>query len=296
METIRLVVRGEMLKGYALAVPLRHATVTFRDAPLSQTQLADFDAIAFVQSDQLSIGEVQQLANFGKHILVAADACQSQQDLAILTALKSSAPVQIAVLNPVHFLPSRKLIRQRLESGKLGVPGLVRIHSWWPAGKSRTSVGTVPLRLLCELEFAVSLFREAPQRIYAVQCRESDSSLGAYLQVHLGFSSGWMALIDYTDRLPPGDGYSSMHVIASHGAAYSDDMQNRQLLFRGGRPQSWLIDESLDQWSEMLQEFVDGLQETRHLTEKLPGWTNAVKVASAVVQSLDQRRAVALSV
>lgn len=295
MEMIRLLVRGDNLHG-SWTIPLREATVTFRSAPSTQTQLGDFDAVAFVQPDQLNIGEVQQLADAGKHILISADACQSQQGLATLMALQKNGPMYIVVVNPVHYLPSRKLIRQRLDSGKLGIPGLVRIHSWWHVDKNRTIASTVPLHILCDLEFLLSLFQEAPQRIYAVQRKSSDPSPGVYLQVHLGFLSGGMALIDYTDRLPPGDSYGSMNVIASCGAAYSDDMQNMQLLFRGGHPQSLRVGESSDQWAEMLQEFVDGIRAQQNLSHKRPDWRGAFTVASAVMQSLEQCRAVAISV
>ena len=34
------------------------------------------------------------------------------------------------VINPDRFLPSRQLIRQQIEAGKLGEVGLIRIHRW----------------------------------------------------------------------------------------------------------------------------------------------------------------------
>lgn len=101
-----------------------------------------------------------------------------------------------------------------------------------------------------------------------------------------------MALIDYTNRLPPGDDYVSLNVIGSHGAAYADDHHNMQLVYRGGHPQSLRVDETSDQWTTMVQEFVDGMQVNRDFRAGLLAWTNAVQVADAVLTSLDRHRAV----
>jgi hypothetical protein len=147
---IRLLVCGKHPKEDSTAIPLRGATLLFREAALSQTPLSEFDAVAFVLPDQFSIDEVRRLAGAGKDVLIVANACESYQDLAMCFTIQSSASVQIALLNPLQFLPSRNLIRQRIDSGKLGVPGLVRIHSWWPADNNRRETVALPSPLLCE--------------------------------------------------------------------------------------------------------------------------------------------------
>ena len=43
-----------------------------------------------------------------------------------------------------------------------------------------------------------------------------------------------MALIDCAQTLPQGDGYFSLSLIGSTGAAYADSHHNRQLLYGGG--------------------------------------------------------------
>ena len=78
------------------------------------------------------------------------------------------------------------------------------------------------------LDLANWLFGAPPDRVYA---RAAEPG---YLQVHLGFSGGGMALIDVSDDLPPGDGYRSVTVIGSDGAGYADDHRNRNLVFGGG--------------------------------------------------------------
>ena len=40
---------------------------------------------------------------------------------------------QVVVVNSDQFLPSRQLIRQQLDTGKLGEVGLVRVHRWEPS-------------------------------------------------------------------------------------------------------------------------------------------------------------------
>lgn len=294
---IRLLIRSEEPKWYSPAIPLRGATVTFSRAGSGQPAIADADAVAFVQREQFSADEVQRVVESGKHVLVAADACSSQQTLSSLISegkSRNGSAVKIAVLNPVQYLPSRKLIRERLESGKLGVPGLVRLHSWRRYGNDDKPMG-VPLPLLCDLEFAISLFRERPGVLYAVQSEGTESLSGNYVQVHLGFRESGMALIDCTNRLPAGNDYASLNVIGSLGAAYSDDLQNTQLLLRGGPPQALRVDESLDQCAVMLQEFVDRLTAKEGFSAPLQAWSDAIEVASAVMKSLDERRSVSLS-
>ena len=98
------------------------------------------------------------------------------------------------------------------------------------AAADRCSALSVPY-----LDLANWLFGTPPDRVYA---RAAEPG---YLQVHLGFSGGGMALIDVSDDLPPGDGYRSVTVIGSDGAGYADDHRNRNLVFGGGRrgrPQS----------------------------------------------------------
>jgi hypothetical protein len=103
-----------------------------------------------------------------------------------------------------------------------------------------------------------------------------------------------MALLDFTDRLPPGDGYRSLSVIAFNGAAYADDHQNMQLVYRGGSPQAVRTEERAGQLAAIAQDFVDGLRTGRDLTTASEtAWRDVFVVADAVGQSITCGQAVA---
>jgi hypothetical protein len=99
-----------------------------------------------------------------------------------------------------------------------------------------------------------------------------------------------MALIDYSGRLPGGDGYDSLSVIGSAGAAYADDHQNRQLAYQGGCPRAMLTGEGDAHLTTLVQEFVDALR------TPLPAlWQPASStVIDAISRSLASRQAVRL--
>src|SRR5207302_1941129 len=103
---------------------------------------------------------------------------------------------------------------------------------------------------------------------------------------------GGMALIDYTDLLPPGDGYQSLSVIAASGAAYADDHQNMQLVYRGGAPQAVRPDETTRQRTAILQDFVDAMSADRALWSD--HWHDIFFLGDTVQQSLAAQKAVAL--
>src|SRR5262249_132576 len=114
---------------------------------------------------------------------------------------------------------------------------------------------------------------------------------GRFVQVHLGCSGGGMALIDYSDRLPPGDAYQALSVIGSAGAAYADDHQNMQLVYGGGRPRAVRTDEGIRYLAALVQEFVDCLQPGQDTPEDLTSWRTLWAVVRAVEQSLTVRQA-----
>jgi predicted dehydrogenase len=206
-----------------------------------------------------------------------------------LSRAARAAGVQFAVVNPDRYLPSRQLIRQQLGNA-IGEPGLIRLHHWLPAGSAPDAAG-LPDPLLRDLDVTLWLAGRRPEHVYAVERRVD----GRYVQVHLGFPGGAMALLDFTDRLPGGDGYQSLSVIASSGAAYADDHQNVQLLYRGGHPQAVRTGEQAGQLAAIAREFVDALRAGRDLmTANAATWKDVFTVADAVRQSLASGRAVAL--
>jgi predicted dehydrogenase len=190
--------------------------------------------------------------------------------------------VHFAIANPDRFLPSRQLIKQQIPD-KIGQAGLVRIHRW----ESNPATGS----MLRDFDIALWLVGSPPDRVYAVENRVADKRI---IQVHLGFP-GSMALIDYTDGLPPGDGYQALSVIGSTGAAYSDDHQNMQLLYRGGRPQAIRTEEGVRQAVDMMQWFADALKTGRDLSVYIKAWQQVFAVHDAIAESLASRRVTPLT-
>jgi hypothetical protein len=103
-----------------------------------------------------------------------------------------------------------------------------------------------------------------------------------------------MALVEYAGRLPPGDGYQSLSVIGSAGAAYADDHANMQLVYRGGRPQAVRTDEGAGHLAALVQEFVDALAAGRDTSGTVTAWQRVWAVVDAVQRSLEARQAIAL--
>ncbi|MDE0740759.1 MAG: hypothetical protein OSB83_16310 [Planctomycetota bacterium] len=184
----------------------------------------------------------------GKHVLGAAPVADSQQEAGTLLKAAEEAGVFLAVGGLAVNVPANRVILDRLSSGKLGEPGLLRVHCW--SGGSSRSLAS---KLYGHIDLAIRFFGSSPAELYCVA--RGDQS---YLQAHLGFAAGGMAALDFSDRLPEGQGYDSLSLIGSSGAAYSDDHHNSHLLFTGGNPAA-LIDDCGDGLVHDVQGFVDAL-------------------------------------
>ncbi len=228
----------------------------------------------------------EDLLRTGVHVLLVAEPCPSAIAIDVLRGAARRAGVRCAIVNPDRYLPSRQLIRKQLV-GPLGEPGLIRSHRWEPGAAHE--VAGLPEPLLRDLDVTLWLAGRRPDRVFA---REQKSDAGRYVQVHLGFPHGGMALLDFDSRLPAGDSYHSLSVIAQNGAAYADDHQNTQLLYRGGNPQAVRTDERAGQLAAIAQEFVDTLKQGRGLSEG--AWPDVFALASAIEESLTTGQAIAL--
>ena len=264
---------------------------------LHRTTIAQFDYIAQFtgqapESDLVVLSAshdpkiVLDLLAAKLHVLLVADRVPSR---VVLESLYAATGVQLAVVNPDRYLPSRQLIRRQVGT-TLGEPGLIRSHRWIPISTLNESEFTD--LLLRDLDSTLWLAGRLPDRVFALESKD-DGSLGRYLQVHLGFPGGGMALLDLTNRLPPGDGYASLSVIAATGAAYADDHHNMQLVYRGNRPQALRTDEQSRQYAAMAQEAIDGITLKRDCSSGLTDWRNAWNVADAVERSIKTGQAVA---
>ena len=218
-------------------------TITADSMEAALRHEAEFDA-AVVDSSADAAGAIAA----GKHVLVAAPVADSPEEAEALLSVAEEAGVFLAVGGLPGNAPANRVIRDRLSSGKLGEPGLLRIHCW--NGESNRSLAA---KLFGHIDLALRLFGSSPAELYCVA--RGDQS---YLQAHLGFSGGGMAVLDFSDRLPAGQGYDSLSLIGSNGAAYSDDHHNTHLLFAGGPPAA-LIDDSGDGLLYEVQAFVDAI-------------------------------------
>ena len=159
----------------------------------------------------------------GKHVLVGAPVADSLEETEELLKAADEAGVFLAVGGLPVNVPANRVILDRLSSGKLGEPGLLRVHCW--SGESGRALAS---KLYGHIDLAIRFFGSSPAELYSVARGEQ-----SYLQVHLGFAGGGMAVLDFSDRLPAGQGYDSLSLIGSSGAAYSDDHHNTHLPLNG---------------------------------------------------------------
>lgn len=177
----------------------------------------------------------------------------------------------IRIANPLRFAPAVVAVRSQVKAGVLGLPGMCRLHHWHSpisqieskqVGHQRPVSLNWPSTWLCEMDVVMWLMQGAPERVFALQqtvdaSPTSTNSAFGTIQLHCTWSAGGMALLDFCDQLPIGEGYRSMMLIGSSGAAYLDDQQDRQLVFRGGAPQTILDQQDILPLTAMLQDFVN---------------------------------------
>lgn len=197
-----------------------------------------------------------------------------------------SSQSTIRIRNPDRFLPSRQLVRQQLDAGKLGTPALVRSHRWDSSPSDASNGNRLPPGLLTDIDIAQWLMRSPAELVYAARSQEGEA-----VQVHLGFAAGGMALLDW-GRIPEGDTYRSLSLLGSSGAAYSDDHANRQLVFGSGPARTLVADETLRGLANLLSDFVKELATPASADQATAGWHDAMGVAKAALKSLQSGRAI----
>ena len=223
----------------------------------------------------------------GKHVLAAMPAASTTAAADELAAAASAGGVALMLGESLRFLPSQQVIKQRLDEGKLGAIGLLRAHRWLPGAGDGAPESAI-ITAVPYLDLANWLFGTLPTHVYA---RGRGS---AYVQAHLGFPDGGMAVIDVAVELPAGDGYQSVTVIGSTGAAYADDHHNRNLLFQGGDPVALDPGEGhLDAVAE-LAEMTDAIQQRRAPATTAADGYNALLVAETAQRSQDSGEALQL--
>ena len=179
-----------------------------------------------------------------------------------------------------RFLPSVRTVKDSLASGKLGAPGLIRIHHW-----QTVAAGDVWPSVIQQLDVACWLVDQPPTTVFA-QGRPAGAKGRDYLQVHLGFADDRMAVIDCSTSLAEGDDYDSLSVIGSTGAAYADDHHNMQLVFGGQHPRAIRTSQGDLSLLAAMQEFIDATSKSRPPLCGKADWQRALRISAAVEQSL----------
>ena len=258
-----------------------------------------FDAVVVHPPVGLQARHCQRAAEAGKHVLADIPLALSKDTALQIISACRGAGVTLMVAPASRFSPSLQTVKESLAAGQLGDPGLVRIHSW-KAGENRSDQqkvedaeqATRTHRLLLgvarELDLACWLFGGRPEVVYAVERNPSHprSHHLEYVQLHLGFAEGGMALIDCSQTLPQGDGYFSLSLIGSTGAAYADSHHNRQLLYGGGNPSALEVGEGDSRVLARLQEFIDSIEDQREPPATGADALGIIEVAEAAAVSL----------
>ena len=146
---------------------------------------------------------------------LAADAAQHD---AVVEAAEP-APGRLLVAYRQRWRPEVAELAAAVAAGELGRTGLVRMHAWG-AGETDAVVRDT-------VDAVLWLAGATPQVVYAAG--DPASGERAYLQAHLGFAGGGMALLDLARS--PGEPYQALTVIGADGAAHADDQRNVQLLY-----------------------------------------------------------------
>jgi myo-inositol 2-dehydrogenase/D-chiro-inositol 1-dehydrogenase len=219
-----------------------------------------FDAIVIRGPLPDRLAAIDLAAQNQKHVHTEAPVATTLDDTNAAIDACASAGVCLSVGSTLRALPSNRMIKDRVSDRKLGVPGILRGHRWCSGGASGT--GILVKHIYGDIDLAAWLFEAMPSEIYALSRRAStDGTIPEYLQIHLGFPGGGMALFDFATALPVGQEYHSHFLIGSTGAAYADDHHNSHLLYRGGDPSALISREDHRRIADELQGFVTAIRE-----------------------------------
>ena len=228
----------------------------------------DFALVSNLHDAQIGIEQ-------GKHVCIEAEVDYADSDAKSLLSTSQERNLNVTII-PLPIQESGiQAIRDKLMSGKLGSPGLLRVHRW-----SCPAAASVRSTMFGDIHLAINFFDSIPSAVYAIQNQE-----GAYLQVHLGFPLGGMAVLDYSTNLPSDQKYQSLSLIGSKGAAYADDHRNAQLVLTNGSSKA-RIGDSGDGRLNGLREFVQQIRSNEYSGEHVEMVQQSFDVANAVDQSI----------
>ena len=253
-----------------------------------------FDAVVV----DAPVGSRDQLAakaaEAGKHVLVETPIALSTAAADAVADAAMGSGVRLMVGNLPRYAPAGATVREALDSGELGEPGLLRIHRWepldtgsWPTLENEQ--GSVVVRnLSADIDLAIWLFGGLPSEVYATGRKISHGGIDQpdYVQVHLGFDGGGMSVIDYSASLAQGPGYHFLSMIGSKGAAYADDHHNVNLVYGNGGTRALDPGHGVGHILAQLQEFADAIHGGRDPATTGVNGRSAVLVAEAAAESM----------
>lgn len=261
---------------------------------LEAHRLDAFDAAVVHSPLEARVDTICRLAESGKHLLVDAPLATTVEELDRAVQACEAAKVRLLLRQPLRNSPAVQNLRAAVDTGRLGAPGLVRLHHWdAPSLDHRDGPARRPrIWELCyrEVDLACGLFDTEPDSVFALSLGEDATGIECGVQLHLSFAGGGMALVDClrTSRCNA-DPYFMLTLIGSTGAAYIDDHRNTNLLLQDGRT-ALQLDSNTDMTLQ-LQQFAHFLtaEETSSAVEDS---RRATSVIQAALASIDVGQAV----
>ncbi|MFN0056511.1 MAG: Gfo/Idh/MocA family protein [Planctomycetales bacterium] len=246
-----------------------------------------FDAIVQECSERHPVEECLLAAQVGKPILLLPGAGNTFRGAEhVLRELSQAAQACVMVGEPLRFTPAARIMREAIAEGKIGAPGLLRIHRW------RAARDPEPGDAAGEIDLACWLFGDQPRTVFTL--RDERGRAEDYWQLHLGFHGGGMALIDGGTMLPAHEHYASYSLIGARGAVYADDHHNRQLLFGQEGVQGISTGDTGTKMALLLEEFAAAIQVGRESDGTVAERLRTLRVLDAMRDSLAKRAAVVL--
>jgi len=246
---------------------------------LFESHADEFDAVvSFSQS--MIFGEfIERAVERDKHMLV-----NGPIDPKTAAALaKPTGTNYIMVTWPLRMMPYQQAVRQSLDAGQLGLPGLVRVHHWNSTLGQPADDDSLTRLVVHEVDVVCWLFDAWPALVYATAMRTGDLNTSQGVQIHLGFPGGGMALIDCVNRptseSPP---YFSLSMIGSQGAAYADDHHNINLLLNEQGVSGLAVDQGRLHCRTQLEDFVSAISDGRKMEDSVSDSRRAMAVVAAV--------------
>ena len=260
------------------------------------------DAVVVHQRHQQAASLAEVAVRAGKHVLVESPQTLLGTNEAVLSDQGDEASRCLMIGQHLRFASAIVVVKNSVRSGKLGDLGLVRMHSW-RRGESSKDAGSVSIdgeyqpiganKIWREIDLATWLFAELPTVVFAVGRKLKAASSDSYdfVQLHLGFPGGGMALIDWSFSNSTTSGYFSLSAIGSRGAAYADDHHNSNLVIRGDTARALEMSHEMDDIAVQLKEFGEAIQEQRPAVVSADDVRPVLQIVETMNRSLELGKA-----